>query len=387
MTAQFPKFEGLAGAAFRLHMPSKIDTVLTHPDGLVTLRAEAPYVTVQLNTPHSRTDLRANAWQVIQETLDIYAATHRQALATYRGEQEYLLWSQSQTGYELTIVDTLHAKWEFKATATVHPPHSVAPTSASIALLSASHLGPTVLPHHASFRFLRMSLLSEDLFDAYRNAYLALECLVSDVSAKLGSEGEAVWLLRVLRGPLAPAIPGGIDLESSVERIYKNGRLPLFHAKTGNSYHLPHGSQRAEVQETLALLNLLLTSIVHHKFGAGFPGGWARYSKKVIDGMARVSFEVDEVVFVGATTRESTRPIVSVHDTPRRFGNIWASLDAAPPSAIDKIHSLELRLDGEDRIFLTLSESLRMEGVCAVRLELNQIESRSVRAPTPLHPM
>jgi hypothetical protein len=56
-----------------------------------------------------------------------------------------------------------------------------------------------------------------------RNAYLTLECLVSDKSAKKKFESESAWLKRVLGGPLAPAIPSGMNINATVDDIYQHG--------------------------------------------------------------------------------------------------------------------------------------------------------------------
>lgn len=374
---ELPKVAGAAGAAFLLQTSSSEDAVMHRPAGIVRLRAGAPYVTVELHTSLASVDLRITAWDVVQEALDVYSAKFRQALATYRGEHEHLLWSQSNNGYKLTVVETSHARWGVGGT--------VAVDSSSGAAAPAPRQAP-ILPHHPALRFLRMSQLSEDLFDAYRNAYLALECLVSDASPKASSEAEADWLLRVLGGPLANAVPSQIsDLRLAVRRIYQDARLPLFHAKTGQSFQLPHGSERSEIQDTLGLLNSLLISMVHHKLGPEFPVLWASESQRVRDAMARAVLKADEVLFIGTSGRKSVRPALEIYDKPRRFGQPWAALEMPTPRCLDDFKSLDLRVNGQHWTALKPLETVPLQGVHTVRLELNLLVS-SKKAPTPLHP-
>lgn len=56
---------------------------------------------------------------------------------------------------------------------------------------------------HESFRYFRMSQTSADLFDAFRNVYLALESILSTIEpVQIGKngrpEGEGVWVERAL---------------------------------------------------------------------------------------------------------------------------------------------------------------------------------------------
>ena len=51
---------------------------------------------------------------------------------------------------------------------------------------------------HASMRYLRMSEITDDLFDAFRNVYLALESLLNRLQPRTPGEREGPWLRRAL---------------------------------------------------------------------------------------------------------------------------------------------------------------------------------------------
>ncbi len=101
---------------------------------------------------------------------------------------------------------------------------------------------------HESLRFFRLSQSTDDLFDAYRNAFLALETLLSDrtpIRSEDG-EGESDWLKRALSeaqkdidlGKFAP------NPSSPVESIhgyqYKSTRCEMFHSKISEPSLVPH---------------------------------------------------------------------------------------------------------------------------------------------------
>ena len=52
---------------------------------------------------------------------------------------------------------------------------------------------------HESYRFFRLAQVTDDALDAYRNLYLALECLLDDICPHRRGEAENAWLRRALR--------------------------------------------------------------------------------------------------------------------------------------------------------------------------------------------
>ena len=160
----FPNLTGCAGAAFLLSSSPGEDITFNHPEGCVSLRQSAPHITVSLAATMPPEMIRATAWRVVQESLDVLAATGRTALTTSKGDTEYLLWEFVDDLYDLTCVSTAEFQWSMEASAKVGP--------------STVHPPPLGYTHHEALRFYRMSKCTSDLFDAYRNAYLGLECLV-----------------------------------------------------------------------------------------------------------------------------------------------------------------------------------------------------------------
>lgn len=373
MKTRLPQFDGVAGAAFLLRDPPRKSLTLQHTEGVVTIREAGAYATVQLPIAPPGDTLRTTAWRVVQEALDIHAATRREPFATQRGDREYLLWTRAADGYRLTCVNTFDMPWSISGRVTVN---SSAPPPVSVA---------TPILHHQCFRFYRLSQLTDDLFDAYRNAYLCLECFVSDESPK-GSDSETEWLKRVLGGSLLAGVPPGMDVNKTVEQVYKWGRLPLFHAKTKASFYPPQGEDRECVQLLFAKLTTLLAALFRHKFGNHFPGGWASMSQEVHDAQARAVFQFDEVVYKRESERVSVLPKVEVVSNPRRFGNPWARLGVAKPTHLTSIDGVDFLHDGQYWSGLEFPEFLPMENVAVVSFEFGLLQY-NIRAPRPSHVM
>ena len=372
------EFTGPAGAAFLLRGPARHDLTLFHSEGTVSIRSGSVYLTVQLAVAPAPSALRDEAWRIVQEALDLHAATHCYAVGTNRGEHEYVRWLRVPNGYDVTFTDTMEATWEMTAHATIKSRYD-----SQSAPLSAAPPSPT---HHPAFRFYRLSLLAEDLFDAYRNAYLALECIVSDESPPNPREREIPWLKRVLGGSLRPGMPGGMLIDSTIEELYELGRLPLFHAKMGQRFYSPYSKDREHVQAMLGVLHAIVAGLIHFKFGSQFSGGWAQFSQALTDARAQASFKCDEVICGTDAAAESLTPIVEVVDVPRRFGNPWARLTLPAPQSILSIQRFTLRLRGQDRCWTDLPEPWSTAAISSMIIELNYLDY-NVRAPNPVHPI
>lgn len=144
---------------------------------------------------------------------------------------------------------------------------------------------PTPMADDA-FRFVRMARTSDDLFDAYRNLFLAFESLLSDIRPRrraraarqqrrwwcctrkpeivVGTrwESEHDWFMDALDHadklvPLANLTPSGVTNHKKwiYRHLYSAERTALMHAKRGQNYLLPHEiADRTELIESLGKL-------------------------------------------------------------------------------------------------------------------------------------
>ena len=335
------------------------------------VREGAANVTVNLLKSHDPGDVKAVAWRVIQESFDFLAARRQAALSTAMGDSECVLWARNGNQYDVTCVVTSVSRWSMSAHGTVggaEPVHS-----------------QQTFERHDSLRFYRMSQCARGLFDAYRNAYLALECLVSDVCKKRSNESELVWLTRVIGGPLAQAVPSGLDVKATLKAIYRDGRNPLFHAKTGEAFYPPHGAQREEVQELFEKLTLLLVSLLQHRLGKEVVRRWATMSRAAQDAQTRGTFDFDEVCFEHGADEISVIPTIEVIELPRRFGQLWAKVFVVWPQELLSMRMVRFLRQGESWMQLKLEETVEMSKVASVTFEINFV-NRNLYAPRAFHP-
>jgi hypothetical protein len=191
-------------------------------------------------------------------------------LSTHDAGNEYFTWWNNSGQKTIAAVTTATTIWSVgSAELTVRD--------------SAGNIVPPikVVPqHHPGFRYYRLSQVSDDLFDAYRNMYLALELLLSTRYPKKG--GEEKWLKDSLTKVdkdlnLARFSPAGHSdpIKYFVSEIYNNARLPLFHAKNGWRYFIPQASdqERDKIISSLRLLTLIVRCMAAAWYNIHVRGG------------------------------------------------------------------------------------------------------------------
>lgn len=349
--------DGAAGAAFLLKTPAPMPFVLRRAGGEVRIREGAPYIIICFSSmPKISEPLPAIAWKLVQEALDIFAATHRRPLITDRAEFENISWVLADDGYQLTISDTTDMRYEISATVT---------TGSGPGKIDNSEYG-----HHISLRFYRLSLASEDLFDSFRNAYLCLECLVSDESPKGEKEYERPWLKRVLGGPLKPGVPDDIDVSEFIDDIYREGRLPLFHAKMERHFYIGDEPDREAIRSRLEKLIWMLSSLLHYKYDRRFSLGWSKMYEVGRDAMIRPVLKIDGIEYRCGNASEEGSARVEISDSPRRFGNLTALIKASRPTVVGCVERIVLISKGAAYITLDFQEPIPVHKAVEVRFAM-----------------
>jgi hypothetical protein len=139
---------------------------------------------------------------------------------------------------------------------------------------------------HPSLRYYRVAEASADLFDSFRNVYLALEALLSsvvppEVRADGRMEGDGAWLGRALRevgvtvglDPYAPE-SGRVPHNAIHQELYVDLRTAMFHAKSDRPTWNPQDWQtRALITEARARYARLFRALAAQYLDIGYPGG------------------------------------------------------------------------------------------------------------------
>lgn len=202
--------------------------------------------------------------------------------------------------------------------------------------------------------------------------------------APKGGDRELCWLQRVVKSHLAGGIPGGMNVDATLEAIYLKGRNPIFHAKQDATFFAPQDEERQQIQELFGTLTFLLVSLLRYKLGHNSLAGWGDMSQAVYDAQSRATFEFDSLILRGGFFRAKLTPRIEVFDVPRRFGNIWARVTVEAPFRLLSIHRTETRRARQSWLSFNLAESVPLKKVASFTLELSAIH-RHALAPKFLH--
>lgn len=130
-------------------------------------------------------------------------------------------------------------------------------------------------------------MITEDLFDAYRNQFLAVEHVLSDIRPPKPDEGENEWMLRAFEEAhnLCDLSSYAPDESSPVKSIhgvqYEYVRCGMFHSKSTSRRLQPRNQEDYQtVRDALTDLTKIYSKIVRERYGRSpnSPGGMTTYA-------------------------------------------------------------------------------------------------------------
>lgn len=300
----FPVDDGLdSGIALLLAKPPDKELSLTYGGNQILAGPGTPYVICRFAGAHCLEDAFKTGSFAAQEGLDILSMTGQADLVTREADDEHLAWWCSEGIRTMALVSTVTLPVTLgHVTATVRDADG-----------NAIPQTPLIPKHHIGFRFYRLSQVSDDLYDAYRNMYLAFESMLSSQYPK--TKGlEINWLRQSLDAAspelqLVNLVPKGTSdvTDYLLAKIYDGARLPLFHAKDGKAYFAPvqSTSNRQEVGAALSTLTQIVICMAGKWYSARRRGGWVN---------VKLFEEQHEQLFAGSRFVFTDNPDFSLQD-------------------------------------------------------------------------
>jgi hypothetical protein len=259
------------GTGFELSTKSPCDWKMTTSRGAtVILRKQAASVVVHIPTAAgSPGALLDQGHEAAQEALDVLAMREMQFLSMPKADYDHLLWWRD--------APEVVARWCDVARLNIRVDLSWEKRSADGSVVERSSDAP--LPHwHEAMRYFRYSQLRDDLYTAYRDAYLALESILSSAVPPDPGEGERAWHVRACNALAAQGLDfngllgsgSALPVEDFVDDQFKAHRCALFHAKVNRQHFVPGvlGDRRL-VAAALERLGRFLTQAANVALQAG----------------------------------------------------------------------------------------------------------------------
>lgn len=218
------------GALLLLAGPSTKAAFVEMDGASVELRRDSRDILVRVPIATSPVDILKEAVRIAFAGLDLLAAEGGPfALIGLHPEADLIWWKDDGVA---TARFTIHQAMAFR----LHARATVA-DAAGREVVGPAPARPRL---HESFRYFRLSQCTDNLFDAFRNAYLAMESVLADVEPKMTGESEGAWVRRAmakataqLQADLSRALGcrSGEVPARFYDDVYKRVRCPLFHGK------------------------------------------------------------------------------------------------------------------------------------------------------------
>jgi hypothetical protein len=283
-----------SGAIFYINRPTRKSFCQTlDSQWTVNVVAGESGLIVQGGRAGSYEETLIESLSIAQRALDLFSIWGVADLSIRECEREHIAWWKAASGVVVRLRENHDmAQWTFNGTANV---------SNSVGIPSPLSV-PTNFPWHDSYRFFRLSQVTDDLYEAYRYLFLALESILSAVapmqSLQRGKrrETEKEWLIMALQAVRAVdlrryASTNAIDPASDlVKDFYEVNRTALFHAKTNRVVYLRHSNskERSSVNASLVRLADLYLAIAGAYYGTRSRGrGTMTLAQNVHEEMAR----------------------------------------------------------------------------------------------------
>ena len=216
------------------------------------------------------------AVEVANRGLDIMASGGRATLSLLDVQRENIVWVEKNSHVDLRIWAVM--PWPMPR---LRVQMQVKDTEGNV-VTQAPEPDPA---WHEAFRYFRLAQITDDLFDAFRNLYLALEALLSTIAPQRLSPGgrpnepEGQWFHRALTAAsqrldmhrYAAKGQGEATVDALYEEIYRRTRTAVFHAKAGRPVLIPLDlPSRPAVLDTLQRLAQIVVDLSEQVTGVRF---------------------------------------------------------------------------------------------------------------------
>jgi hypothetical protein len=202
-------------------------------------------------------EARDSALDMAQKGLDFFSIAGFEDLSIVNSDEVHIAWwTEEEQGVILRV-------------------YTVDPIQTPLLYLGWQIVDKGGTSWNESLRYYRLSQITSDLFDAYRNIYLAMESILSDVASN-PKKGEGEWLMeaikqieskldlkRFIRNPSASD-----PVEEFFNEFWKDRRNHVFHAKSHKPHFVPHSpDKREELLDSLRRLTQLYLEILRISYG------------------------------------------------------------------------------------------------------------------------
>lgn len=385
---------GGQGVIFGLSGKARDDRRQTVGPWEIELRKDSDHIAVRGATSNLQERLDhiiESAYDAAQDVLDIVAVEDRDALVVIESHDN-VVWRTGPHGLKLQSTSSI----DFGRMTTLTP--TVRDAAGNV------HPDPPYTPpqHHYAYRYFRFSQVAQNVFDGYRNMFLALESLLDYVEPKRSGDGETEWLERALK----TAQSCGLDLSTFTRSGSTNSvndflnshysaiRCAAFHSKSSTGDVLLPGrlADEGTVLQQLLAVQELVESLLISKFSTRLASSGSTFFgfRQSISQLAPIAVlflsvgdcpTLEQVIAEEKDLPEGTGSLVSFAGARGTAPDEWLLVSEIKPAELSfsKIRSLRLVANPNDHLFLRMTADKMNRTLIPTDLDVNDISKLVIR--------
>lgn len=244
--------------------------------------------------------------------------------------------------------------------------------------------------YHEGFRFFRFAQIAHDLYDSYRNLWLAFESLITTYTPRNKNESELSWYSRALGELEQKAKDNDLhnllqkkSIEMLMRELYKDTRSLLFHSKDGEIKLIPHKIEEYErVKLSLTELTIIVSAILKHHHSIRSKSSWMN-PDLFIDGYKDLFkdvrlFVTDYAEEKGLDTdkflelQENVVPDTVIHQIIKKDSHVehrFTSNIAVKNIKSKTVRRFSFADENKELIVSTLDEELSLDGISCLEID------------------
>lgn len=258
----------LSGAAFKLSSAAPVTFERTSGIHRAMLQRGANWIVVERQTAATSLDvLLQETYEPAQQLLDLMATEHRHFLALPSAHKEHILWHRPSGRTSVRLKSSVFQSLGIEMMVEMRDANGKLVPQA-----------PPPTQWHEAMRYFRYSQIRDDVYVAYRDAFLGLESVLSHLFPINPGERDVDWLLRACRNLQATgfdftsfvAVPAADGAQAFVDEQFRANRTAVFHAKQSRPHVVPGNlADRQTVNIALDFLGRFLAEVVRRTFAPG----------------------------------------------------------------------------------------------------------------------
>ena len=385
-----------SGAAYLLAQKCDVTNIITiSTNREVEIRKGNPYIVARVKDAANPTNAFNVAYETVQQALDLLSVQGKTHLSTRNASDEYLTWWREPTGQVLRVVSVINLPM------TTNMPNVVVTDKEGNVI---PQLSPPDIIYHESFRYFRLAQVTDNLFDAFRNMYLAFELILEHITPRENYEKEGKWIKRALKEVdnqiqltkvYRPTTSNVVD--DIYKQIYIDIRCAIFHSKKNERLIPQNLSDRRKVGKGLMKLSRLVLLIAEKWFHARHPKGGITYAgfnmmtKPLLDNSIILVSDSDDPLdraetLEGNTFRNAvemkTNSAPELSEPGLNF--MLGTIDAADLQSLKKIARFGVKQNNDLIMVATIDAEMKYDGIDRLEAQLG-IQLRNVRRPKFLY--